>query len=99
MSVRERARGAARAEVFRLLELASSTEVEELRRAAVVHAVELARGFRIRIPRSYGLVFCRRCLSPYSFVAGSRVRVRRGRAGRTVVVTCGGCGAVRRIPV
>lgn len=99
MSAREKARGAARAEVLRLLELASSTGVEALRRAAVAHAVELARGFRVRIPRSYGLVFCRRCLAPYSFTAGSRVRVRRGRAGRTVVVTCGVCGAVRRIPV
>jgi len=35
LSAREKARGAARAEVLRLLELASSTGVEALRRAAV----------------------------------------------------------------
>lgn len=99
LPARVRTREAAAAEVLRLLELASQIGPEELRRASVRHAVELAKGFRIRIPRIRGLVFCRRCLAPYSFSAGSRVRVRRGRAGRTVVITCGNCGAVRRIPV
>lgn len=50
-------------------------------------SIGLAKGLWIRIPRIRGLVFCRRCLAPYSISAGSRVRVRRDRAGRTVVVT------------
>ena len=70
LPARVRAREAAAAEVLRLLELASQVGPEELRRASVRHAVELAKGFRIRIPRIRGLVFCRRCLAPLQLLGG-----------------------------
>jgi len=48
LPARVRAREAAAVEVLRLLELASQVGPEELRRASVRHAVELAKGFRIQ---------------------------------------------------
>lgn len=87
-----------RAEIIRLLELALSTSDEVLKREAVSHAFELSKGFRVRIPRKYSLLICRKCLTPYRFEGVSRVRVRRGRGGKAVVVSCGVCGSVRRIP-
>ncbi|MEM0481300.1 MAG: ribonuclease P [Nitrososphaerota archaeon] len=96
--MRRGVRGAAVGEVLRLLEIALSTADEALRREAMAHAVELSRSFRVRIPRRLSLLICRKCMTPYRFDV-SRVRVRRGRAGLTVTVTCGSCGAVRRIPL
>jgi len=50
------------------------------------------------MPRAYAKLICRKCLSLYKFSGGSRFRVRSGR-GKRVVVTCGRCGALNRIPV
>lgn len=98
VTLRQRVRSIAVGEVLRLLELALSTNDEELRSEAMAHAVRLSRSFRVKIPRRLSLLICRKCMTPYRFDA-SRVRVRRGRAGLTVLVKCGSCGAVRRIPV
>ena len=95
---RERLRAIVRREVVRLMELALNTDDEVLRDAAVRHAVILCRRTRTRMPRAYAKLICRRCLSLYRFSEGSRFRVRSGR-GKRVVVTCGRCGALNRIPV
>ncbi|GEM_PF-984504 len=97
VSERRAVQGLVRAEIIRLLEQALSTNDEVLRGEAFLHALELSRSFRVRIPRRYGLMFCKKCLTPYRLEGA--VRVRRGRAGLTVVVTCRACGAVRRIPL
>ncbi|MCS7117905.1 MAG: hypothetical protein NZ957_03865 [Thaumarchaeota archaeon] len=85
-------------EVERLMELALRTEDGVLRRAAVRHAVELCRRTRTRMPRRYSRLICRKCLSLYKFSEGSRFRVKRGRT-KGVVVICGNCGAVNRVPL
>jgi RNase P subunit RPR2 len=95
---RDRLRAIVRREVVRLMELALSTDDEVLRDAAVRHAVILCGRTRTRMPRAYAKLICRRCLSLYRFSGGSRFRVRSGR-GKRVVVTCGRCGALNRIPV
>jgi len=95
---RGRLRAVVRREVERLMELAMKTEDEVLRDAAVRHAVALCRRTRTRMPGPYAKLICRRCLSLYRFSEGSRFRVRSGR-GKRVVVTCGRCGAINRIPV
>ncbi len=95
---RERLKAVVRREVVRLMELAVSTDDEVLRGAAVRHAVVLCRRTRTRMPRAYAELICRRCLSLYRFSEGSRFRVRSGR-GKRVVVTCGRCGSLNRIPV
>lgn len=84
---------------MRLLEIALRSSDEVLRREAMRHAVELSRSFRIKFPHEASLLICRKCMTPYRFESASRIRVRRGRAGLTVVLTCGACGSVRRIPV
>jgi len=91
-------RGAAVDEVLRLIELALTTDDDVLKREALAQAVEMSRSFRVRIPRRLSLMICRKCMTVYRF-DGSRVRVRRGRAGLMIVLTCGNCGSVRRIPV
>ncbi|MCS6788120.1 MAG: ribonuclease P Rpr2/Rpp21/SNM1 subunit [Aigarchaeota archaeon] len=96
-AARERSRTVLR-EVERLMELALHTDDEVLRRAAVRHAVELCRRTRTKMPKRYSRLVCKRCLSLYRFTEGSRFRVRRGRT-RCVVITCGSCGAVNRIPI
>ncbi len=95
---RGRLRAIVRREVERLMKLAIETDDEVLRDAAVRHAVALCRRTRTRMPRPYAKLICRRCLSLYRFSEGSRFRVRSGR-GKRVVVTCGRCGALNRIPV
>lgn len=97
--MRRELREAALREILRLLEIAARESDTVLKKEAMSHAVELSRSLRIKIPRDVGLLFCRRCLTPYSIKELSRVRVRRGRAGLVLVVTCGICGSVRRLPL
>lgn len=85
-------------EVERLMRLAMSTDDEVLRRSAVRHAVALCRRTRTKMPKRYSRLICRRCLSLYKFSGGSRFRVKRGRT-RGVVITCGNCRSINRIPI
>ncbi|MEM2910630.1 MAG: ribonuclease P [Nitrososphaerota archaeon] len=70
----------------------------EAAREAVAIARRMAQRARIRIPKQYRLMFCRKCgnlfLGPNSF----SVRIRDRRSTH-VVVRCLKCGRVRRYPV
>ncbi len=85
-------------EIDRLFNLALSSEDEQLKRSAIRHAVALSRSVRVRIPKKYSLLICRKCFSLLSSPKSARIRVRRNR-NWLIVIRCLTCGAVKRIPL
>ncbi len=85
-------------EIDRLLNLALSSEDEQLKRSATKHAVMLSRSVRLRIPRKYSLFICRKCFSLLSSSKSARIRVKKNR-NWLMVIRCLTCGAVKRIPL
>ncbi len=66
----------------------------ELARRYVELARRIAMKYRLKLPKRYKILFCKKCLYPY--VEGKfRVRVRKSR----VIITCLNCGFERRIPI
>jgi len=57
-------------------------------------ALRIGTRYNVRIPREFRRRFCRNCHTYLLPSVNCRVRVRQGR----VTVTCGACGAVRRMP-
>lgn len=57
-------------------------------------ALRIGTRYNVRIPREFRRRFCRSCHTFLLPAVNCRVRVRQGR----ITVTCGACGAVRRMP-
>jgi len=57
-------------------------------------ALRIGTRYNVRIPREFRRRFCRSCHAYLLPSVNCRVRVRQGR----ITVTCGACGAVRRMP-
>ena len=66
----------------------------ELARRYVELARRIAMKYRLKLPKRYKLLFCKKCLYPYR-EGRFRVRVRKSR----VIITCLNCGYERRIPI
>ncbi len=66
----------------------------ELARRYVELARRIAMKYRLKLPKRYKILFCKKCMYPY--VEGKfRVRIRKSR----VIITCLNCGFERRIPI
>jgi len=66
----------------------------DLARRYVELAKKIAMKYRVKIPKRFKMLFCKKCLYPYK--AGLfRVRIRKSR----VIITCLNCGYERRIPI
>jgi ribonuclease P protein subunit RPR2 len=63
----------------------------ELARRYVELARNISMKYRIRIPKKYKLLFCKKCLYPYR---SDRFRVRIHKS--SVIITCLNCSNVRR---
>jgi len=89
----------ARERVDRLFEFAmlSARSDLEAAREAVAIARRIAQRARIRIPKRYKLMFCRKCGNLFLGTDSFSVRVRDRRSTH-VVVRCLRCGWVRRYP-
>ncbi len=57
-------------------------------------AWKLKTRYNLRLPRSLGMKFCRKCFSFWRPGASCRVRVKSG----MVTITCLRCGRIRRLP-
>ena len=66
----------------------------ELARRYVELARKIAMKYRLKLPKRYKLLFCKRCLYPYTH-GRFRVRIAKSR----VIITCLNCGSIRRIPI
>ena len=66
----------------------------DLARRYVELARRIAMKYRLKLPKRYKLLFCKKCLYPYK-EGKFRVRVRKSR----VIITCLNCGYERRIPI
>ncbi len=66
----------------------------DLARRYVELARRIAMKYRLKLPKRYKLLFCKKCLYPYK-EGKFRVRVRKSR----VIITCMNCGYERRIPI
>ena len=66
----------------------------ELTRRYIELARKIGMKYRVKIPKKFKILFCKKCLYPYR--AGKfRVRIRKSR----VIITCLNCGYERRIPI
>lgn len=65
-----------------------------LARRYISLAKRIAERYRIKIPKEFKLVFCKKCLYPYR-PDKFRVRVKKSR----VIITCLNCGNERRVPI
>ncbi|MEM0089693.1 MAG: ribonuclease P [Archaeoglobaceae archaeon] len=63
----------------------------ELARRYIELAKKISMKYRVRIPRKYKTLFCRKCLYPYR---SDRLRVRIHKS--EVIVTCLNCSRVKR---
>ncbi|NHW89042.1 MAG: ribonuclease P [Archaeoglobales archaeon] len=63
----------------------------ELARRYIELARNISMKYRIRIPKKYKLLFCKKCLYPYR---SDRFRVRIHKS--SVIITCLNCSNVRR---
>ena len=79
-----------------LFEMMESMKHEdyELARRYVELARRIAMKYRLKMPKKYKLLFCKKCLYPYK-EGRFRVRIRKSR----VIITCLNCGHERRIPI
>ncbi len=77
-----------------LFEMAEKERDYELARRYVELARRIAMKYRLKLPKRYKLLFCKRCLYPYR-EGRFRVRIRKSR----VIITCLNCGFERRIPI
>lgn len=66
----------------------------DLARRYISLAKRIGERYRIKIPKEYKMVFCKKCLYPYRSDK-FRVRVSKSR----VVITCINCGEERRVPI
>ncbi len=66
----------------------------DLARRYVELARRIAMKYRLKLPKRYKLLFCKKCLYPYK-EGKFRVRIRKSR----VIITCLNCGYERRIPI
>ncbi len=63
----------------------------ELARRYIELARNISMKYRVRIPKKYKLLFCKKCLYPYR---SDRFRVRIHKS--SVIITCLNCSNVRR---
>ncbi|MFN3384807.1 MAG: ribonuclease P protein component 4 [Archaeoglobaceae archaeon] len=63
----------------------------ELARRYVELAKKISMKYRVRVPKKYKMLFCRKCLYPYR---SDRFKVRIHKS--SVIVTCLNCGKLRR---
>lgn len=61
----------------------------------VEHARDISTKQRVRLTQEEKRLFCHRCGSYFVFGKNSRVRIARGR----VIISCGECGHIVRIPL
>ncbi|MEM1583973.1 MAG: ribonuclease P [Nitrososphaerota archaeon] len=86
--------------VCRLMDFARKHAIEkpEIAREAALLAMRIAQKARVRMPRKYKRMFCKKCgtlfWTPYSFTV--RIRDRRS---THIVIKCLKCGYIKRIPV
>jgi len=79
--------------LFEMMEKMKNEDYE-LARRYVELARRIAMKYRLKLPKRYRLLFCKKCLYPYK-EGRFRVRVRKSR----VIITCLNCGYERRIPI
>ena len=86
--------------IDRLMDFAKkhATERPEIAREAIILAVRIAQKARVRIPRKYKRMFCRKCGTPFWTPNSFTVRVRDRRSTH-IVIKCLKCGYIKRIPV
>jgi len=89
----------ARERIERLFEFARAYAQSdpEAAREAVAIAMRIAQRARMRIPKQYRLIFCRRCGNLFLGSGSFSIRVRDRRSTH-VVVRCLKCGWIRRYP-
>ncbi len=85
--------------IARLMEFARRHAVErpELAREAGNLVLRICGKARIRLPKTYRRLICRKCGTPFYIPGSFRVRVRSGRSTH-IVITCVTCGYIKRIP-
>ncbi len=79
--------------LFKMMESMRDQDYE-LARRYVELAKRIAMKYRVKIPKKYKILFCKKCLYPYRDGL-FRVRVRKSR----VIITCLNCGYERRVPI
>jgi ribonuclease P protein subunit RPR2 len=79
--------------LFKMMEKMKDEDYE-LARRYVELARRIAMKYRLKLPKRFKVLFCKKCLYPYKS-GRFRVRVRKSR----VIITCLNCGYERRIPI
>lgn len=86
--------------IDRLMDFAKrhSAERPEIAKEAILLAMRIAQKARVRIPRKYKRMFCRKCGTPFWTPNSFTVRIRDRRSTH-IVIKCLKCGYIKRIPV
>ncbi len=71
-------------------------ESPERARRYVEMAVKLCMRYNLTVPREYRGKYCRKCMA--YLVPGLNAKARTSPTQKSVIVTCGECGHVRRLP-
>lgn len=85
--------------ISRLMDFAREYAVErpEIAREAILLAMRISQKARVRIPRKYKRMFCKKCGTPFWTPYSFTVRVRDRRSTH-IVIRCLECGYIKRIP-
>jgi len=86
--------------INRLMDFAErhAAERPEIAKEAILLAMRIAQKARVRIPKKYKRMFCRKCGTPFWTPNSFTVRIRDRRSTH-VVIRCLKCGYIKRIPV
>lgn len=86
--------------IDRLMDFAKRHAVErpEIARKAILLAMRIAQKARVRIPKKYKRMFCRKCGTSFWTPNSFTIRVRDRRSTH-IVIKCMRCGYIKRIPV
>jgi len=86
--------------IERLMDFAKKHALErpEIARQAVLLAMRIAQKARLRIPRRYRLMYCRKCGTPIWSPNTFTIRIRSRRSTH-ITIRCNNCGYIKRMLV